>query len=128
MIGGQHISKAMKILWQEWKDKGQGIPATLKEVSAVVLNDQIPNQLAHFAAGEHHLLQTNKMDPSTADICRLLVKEMNRRIPNFSGKAMLSMEDLLLALQSLGIAGEHRMPPLVKKSSQFQTAQMVCDI
>ena len=123
MLGGQHIAKAVKELWQGELTRGKreaDIADAWKTVSAEVLDFTIPHQLAKLAAGKHQEHQTELMTVTTADMCSLLAQETSAR-----GK-LLEGEELFRVIQTAGLASEPQKAAADEKSPKVKKQSSVC--
>ena len=130
VIGGQHISKAVKLLYWEYRDKQykpSDIPTAVSVVHAEVLQSATPVQLCRLAAGHHQKLQMQSVECSTEDICRHLARTMERKgYDPESGQPGLTEAELYVACETMGICKEDELPKNSKDSKKPLADQMVC--
>lgn len=104
------------------------IPTALREVHAEVLFSDTPIQLVRLAAGEHQKLQSERREMTTEDICRVLATTMHRKMYSMTGngEAALGESELFLALETMGVVSENKMPTGKRNSKKSQRELMVC--
>ena len=79
VIGGQHIARAVKLLYERKRNNeidDRKIDDAIKKVQVEVLAFDTPIQLAKMAAGLQQQTQDETKSCSTEGICRLLAREI----------------------------------------------------
>jgi hypothetical protein len=107
VIGGQHIARAVKLLYENQRDREideRLIKDPLKKVQGEVLAFETPIQLAKMAAGVHQARQDESKSCTTEDVCRLLAREIENK-----GFRVLSNDELFNVVRTAGKASELRM-------------------
>ena len=130
VIGGQHISRAVKETYDEYKRnrfREEDIPSALTVVEAEVLDYETPIQLVQLAAGNHQKLQSERREMNTENMCRMLSQTMSRRKYDVGASGVSWSEaELFLALETMGIVSESKMPNTKKATKKSMREQMVC--
>ena len=102
LLGGQHVSAALKNIKDDMRKSGLAIPPTIGQVKALVLHQGTSKRLCLLAAGHHQTLQTNTTPVEVVDICNAII-EAARQKERTSGVAMLTDEQLYSILVSCGL-------------------------
>ena len=129
VIGGQHISAAVKKLYKEYLEKGwkhQDIPEVVRTVQAEILAHETPIQLVRLAAGEHQRLQSETRECSTYDIVRMLGRAIRQKIDKGDSE-VLSDAELFLIVQTMGVVHEAKVPKTSKQSKRSAEDLTVCN-
>jgi hypothetical protein len=106
VIGGQHISAAVRAVFDWYKDvrkfRLDKIPEGLTSVHAAVLEFDTPLAVCKFAAGEHQREQTDTLQVNTFDIVKHMVTVCTHQYRQ-GGTAFLNEDKIWEQLQSLGL-------------------------
>ena len=114
MLGGQHISAAVRALYEKrTRDQGleeQDLQLPQTHVMAEVLRADTPMSVAQIAAGQHQRHQTNVKCINSFDIMSMMATESEKKLKS-AGTAFLDDSELFVTLDKMGVVNEGKMEP-----------------
>ena len=129
VLGGQHISRAIRLIYEDYINRRgwqeDDIPEPIRFVHAEVLRPDCPSQIARLAAGQHQHQQHNGKDIKKYDIMGMLVLVAEKKLAEVH-RAYLDDAKLFETLDSLGMVSEAKLVPSKKPTKKSVHEQLVC--
>lgn len=126
-MGGQHVSAALRSLYEQKKARGipdDDIEAVLQTVQAEVILQGCPTQLARLGAGHHQRIQHDTRDSTTEEIFAFMCRTIAAKVANHQ-PAHLTDNDVWLIVESMGLSKESGLPDAQRKSKRPMQELMV---
>ena len=128
MLGGQHITAAIKMLYKDFISKGyteENIPIGIKNVACQIIRAGAPLQLCKWAAGQHQHSQHQHTACNTEDVARTLIVAIEEKFSK-TFSVSLSDEDLFFELETTGLVSTVKAPGTEKQTKISAEQLTVC--